>query len=221
MTDKKEEEENVWRFSKLKEADNIIQWKRNMIIAMKSIYLYDWIDGIKILLVDVSLNIIKIEDWTKTNKREYQRKIENYNFKNIVLKNRIKKMCNEHVVQFINTEDKSVKKIWNVILTWYKSQRWSKKWAMMNRFEKLNYIDEKSIESLISKIIVIKLKWKDLKIIEDELFVFKFFNVLNSNFETYLIILNEKVRRNENLLNLNMLIIRLKQEEHRMQIQKK
>ena len=89
---------------------------------------------------------------------------------------------------------------------------------MMNRFEKLNYIDEKSIEVLISKIIVIKSKWKNLKIIKDELFVFKFFNILNSSFEMYLIILNEKVRKNENLLNLNTLIICLKQEEHRMQI---
>ena len=89
---------------------------------------------------------------------------------------------------------------------------------MMNRFEELNYINKKSIEVLISKIIVIKLKWKNLKIIEDELFVFKFLNILNSNFKTYLIIFNEKARRNENLLNLNTLIIRLKQEEHCMQI---
>ena len=93
---------------------------------------------------------------------------------------------------------------------------------IMNRFKELNYIDEKSIEVLISKIIVIKLKWKNLKIIENEFFVFKLFNILNSNFETYLIILfNEKVRKNKNLLNLNTLIIRLKQEEYRMQIQEK
>ena len=92
---------------------------------------------------------------------------------------------------------------------------------MINRFEELNYIDKKSIETLISKIIVIKLKWKDLKIIEDELFVFKFFNILSSSFKTYLIIFNEKVKRNENLLNLNTLIIRLKQEKHRMKIQEK
>ena len=37
----------------------------------------------------------------------------------------------------------------------------------------------------------------------------------------YLIIFNEKVRKNKNLLNLNTLIIYLKQEEHRMQIQEK
>ena len=91
---------------------------------------------------------------------------------------------------------------------------------MMNRFEKLSYTDEKSIEILISKLIVIKSKWKDLKITEDEFFVLKFLNILSSSFETYLIILNEKVRKNKNLLNLNILIIRLKQEEHRMQIQK-
>ena len=90
---------------------------------MRSVYLYDWIDGIKVLLVDVSLNIMKAEDWTRTDIREYQWEIENYNLKNIALKNRIKKMCNEHVVQSIDTEDKSVKKIWNVILTRYKSQR--------------------------------------------------------------------------------------------------
>ena len=60
-----------------------------------------------------------------------------------------------------------------------------------------------------------------MKIIEDELFVFKLLNVLNSNFETYLIIFNEKVKRNENLLNLNTLIIRLKQEKHRMKTQEK
>ena len=82
-----------------------------MIIAMKLIYLYDWIDGIKVLLVNVFLNIIKIESWTRTNKRKYQRKIENYNLKNIVLKSWIKKICNEHVVQFIDTKNKSVKKL--------------------------------------------------------------------------------------------------------------
>ena len=60
-----------------------------------------------------------------------------------------------------------------------------------------------------------------MKITEDELFVLKLFNILNSNFETYLIIFNEEVRRDENLLNLNTLIIRLKQEEHRMQTQEK
>ena len=49
----------------------------------------------------------------------------------------------------------------------------------------------------------------------------KFFNILNLNFKTYLIIFNEKVRKDENLLNLNMLIICLKQEEHRMQTQEK
>ena len=78
---------------------------------MKSVYLYDWIDDIKVLLVEISLNIMKTESWTKTNIREYQQKIENYNFKNIVLKDGIKKMCNEHVVQFIDTESKSVKEI--------------------------------------------------------------------------------------------------------------
>ena len=91
----------------------------------------------------------------------------------------------------------------------------------MNRFKELSYINEKSIEVLISKIIVIKSKWKNLKIIENELFVLKLFNILNSSFETYLIIFNEEVRKDENLLNLNTLIIRLKQEEHRMQIQEK
>ena len=187
-----------------------------MITAIKSVYLYDWIDDIKVLLVDVFLNIMKTENWTKTNIREYQREIENYNFKNIVLRNRIKRMCNEHVVQSIDTEDKSVKEIWNVILTRYKSQEWSKKWAVMNRFEELSYTDEKSIGALASKIIVIKSEWKDLKITEDELFVFKLFNILSSSFETYLIILNKEARRNENLLNLNTLIICLKQEEHHM-----
>ena len=49
----------------------------------------------------------------------------------------------------------------------------------------------------------------------------KLFNILSLKFETYLIIFNEKVCKDENLLNLNTLIIRLKQEEHRMQIQKK
>ena len=130
-------------------------------------------------------------------------------------------MCSEHVVQFIDTKNKLIKEIWNVILTRYKSQEWSKKWAMMNRFEELNYIDEKLIEVLTSKIIVIKLKWKDLKITEDEFFVLKLFNILSLSFETYLIIFNEKAHKDENLLNLNTLIICLKQEEHRMQIQEK
>ena len=60
-----------------------------------------------------------------------------------------------------------------------------------------------------------------MKITEDELFVLKLFNILSSSFETYLIILNEEVRRDENLLDLNTLIIRLKQEEHRMETQEK
>ena len=51
--------------------------------------------------------------------------------------------------------------------------------------------------------------------------MFKLFNILNSSFKTYLIIFNEKVCKDENLLNLNTLIICLKQEEHRMQIQEK
>ena len=49
----------------------------------------------------------------------------------------------------------------------------------------------------------------------------KLLNILSLNFETYLIILNEKAHKDENLLNLNTLIIRLKQEEHRMQTQEK
>ena len=81
---------------------------------------------------------------------------------------------------------------------------------MINRFEELNYFNKKSIKSLISKIIVIKSKWKNLKIIENEFFVLKLFNILNSSFKTYLIIFNEKTYKNENLLNLNTLITRLK-----------
>ena len=57
------------------------------------------------------MNIVKIKSWIKTNIREYQREIENYNFKNIVLRDRIKEMYNEHVVQSIDIEDKSVKEI--------------------------------------------------------------------------------------------------------------
>ena len=82
-----------------------------MIIVMKSIYLYDWIDDSEILSFEVSLIIIKAEDWIRINIREYQREIEDYNFKNIVLKSRIKKIYNEHVVQSIDTEGKTVKKI--------------------------------------------------------------------------------------------------------------
>ena len=156
MADKKEEGEGVWRFPKLKGADNIIQWERNMITVMKSAYLYGWIDGSKILPPEVPLVTMKAEDWIRTDIREYQREIEDYNFKNIALRGRIKRMCNEHVVQSIDTEGKTVKEIWSTILTRYKPQRWSKKWAMMNRFEELNYIDKKSIEALASKIIVIK-----------------------------------------------------------------
>ena len=221
MADKKEEGEGVWRFPKLKGADNIIQWERNMITAMESAYLYGWIDGTKVLPVDVSLDTMKAEGWTRTNIREYQREIEDYNLKNIALRDRIKRMCNEHVVQSIDTEGKSVKEVWNVILTRYKSQKWSKKWAVMNRFEELSYTDEKSIGALASKIIVIKSEWKDLKITEDELFVLKLLNILGPSFETYLTILNEEARRDENLLNLNTLITRLEQEEHRMQTQEK
>ena len=51
--------------------------------------------------------------------------------------------------------------------------------------------------------------------------MFKLLNILSSSFETYLIIFNEKIRRDENLLNLNTLITRVKQEEHRMKIQEK
>ena len=51
--------------------------------------------------------------------------------------------------------------------------------------------------------------------------MFKLFNVLNLSFETYLIIFNEKIKKNENLLNLNTLIICLKQEEHCMKTQEK
>ena len=82
-----------------------------MITAMKSAYLYDWIDGTKVLPVDVSLNTMKAEGWTRTDIREYQREIEDYNLKNIALRDRIKRMCNEHVVQSIDTEDKSAKEV--------------------------------------------------------------------------------------------------------------
>ena len=65
---------------------------------MKSTYLYDWINNIKVLSVEMFMNIMKIQNWTRTDIREYQRKIMNYNLKNIILKDRIKEMCNEHVV---------------------------------------------------------------------------------------------------------------------------
>ena len=60
-----------------------------------------------------------------------------------------------------------------------------------------------------------------MKIIEDEFFVLKLLNILGPSFETYLIILNEEARRDDNLLNLDTLITRLKQEEHRMKTQEK
>ena len=53
----------------------------------------------------------------------------------------------------------------------------------MNYFKKLNYINKKLIEILILKITIIKLKRKNLKIIENKLFVFKLFNILNSSFK--------------------------------------
>ena len=60
-----------------------------MIIAMKSIYLYNWIDDIKVLSVQMFMNIIKIENWIKINIREYQRIIKNYNLKIIALRDKI------------------------------------------------------------------------------------------------------------------------------------
>ena len=130
MTDKKKEEKGVWRFFKLKETDNIIQWKRNMIIAMKSTYLYNWIDDIKVLFVEMFMNIMKAESWIKTNIREYQQKIENYNLKNIVLKTESKECATSTLFKLSISKTNQSKRFktlyWHDIN--YKNDQRSERW---------------------------------------------------------------------------------------------
>ena len=86
----------------------------------------------------------------------------------------------------------------------------------MNRLKETDYASFFNISDLDRKLRTILKEINDLKISMKKYVTIKLINCLSSEFETYVIVLNEQARKNKKLSELNELLKSLKEEENRM-----
>lgn len=132
-------------------------------------------------------------------------------------------MCTDDVQQeFIsmrdlaNGETWNPKELWDHLKTRYTLKHWSAKWATSNRLEEIDYEKCKSVEEYSSLVRDTKDEITDISLTVEQIIVLKLLNGLGFSFSTYLTILNEQARREENFPGLDELLKNLEDEESRM-----
>ena len=96
------------------------------------------------------------------------------------------------------------------------SKKWLTKWNVLNKLKQISYSLSKNIISLGVKIIKILEEIQELDIIIEKIVTIKLMNNLGSLFETYLIILSQKTRDNNKLLDLQAFLLNLKDKKRHM-----
>ena len=208
---------NVFRFFKFIDVDNYRSWKKNM--QMTSMFANLWKlfdDSYKRFDIVFENELTK---FTRTKKKNYQHDVMIWNTKNQNFVEKIVVMCIDVIVQQVDLT-MSVKTLWNHLIERYQFIDWINKWAIMNRFEQLNYDDFKNVFTFDFKFMILIKKIKNFKINMKNWFVIKIFNSFESNFDTIIVIINVEIHKDEKFFTLFNLIERFEREKNRINNQK-
>ncbi len=199
-----------------------------MAFALQEAELWSYVTGARRMPRAIPLPIKEGEEVEETEEqleKRDQRDLERLEFeeKQRRVVGKIGKMCTDDVQQeFLSMRDPAKgdtwmpKDLWEHLKSRYTLKHWSAKWATFNRLEEIDYEKCKSVEEYGSLVRDIKAEITDISLTVDQIIVLKLLNGLGSSFSTYLTILNEQARREENFPGLDELLKNLEDEESRM-----
>ncbi len=194
-------------FSKLKESDNYKEWAREMTFALRQIELMRLVNDDRIR----SLSYTKEQKKTILEKNEevriekHEEVIEKWDINNEKMMSKIEAMCIRAVQMKFKSE-------WNAKTTWeslrkrYTSHEWIFKWVLLNRLKETSYVNLIDVSDFDRKMRFILKEIKNQEIIIEEYVTIKIINFMSSEFNTYVTILNESVRKKKMLSKLDELL---------------
>ena len=208
-----ESEENIiFKFEKLTNVSNYHAWARQMIIAIRTIKLYDFLHEANSFL---QLERFSSDEWKlmiRIEKRNFEQNLQSWLDRNEVLVDKIDDMCDNNIQQLLDLT-------WNAKTTWdflkkrFSSQNWTHKWFVLNRLKQINYVDYKNVSTYDVAFKIALKEIKNLNITMKNSMMIKIFNNLNSSFETFFTVKNNDARNIEKLFDLDEFITSIEQKK--------
>ncbi len=204
-------------FFKLKRSDNYKEWACEMMFALRQVELMRLVNNDRIQPLSYTKEqkktILEKNEEVRIEKREEV--IEKWNINNEKMMSKIEAMCIRAVQMKFKSE-------WNAKTTWeslrkqYTSHEWVFKWVLLNRLKETSYANSIDVSDFNRKMRFILKEIKNQEIIIEEYVMIKIINFMNSEFDTYVTVLNESVRKKKTLSELDELLQSLKKKENQM-----
>ncbi len=204
-------------FFKLKESDNYKEWAREMTFALRQIELMRLVndDQIQSLLYmkEQKKTILEKNEEVRIEKREEV--IEKWDINNEKMMSKIEAMC-IRAVQMKFKSEWNAKTTWELLRKRYTSHEWVFKWALLNRLKETSYANSIDVSNFDRKMRFILKEIKNQEITIEEYVMIKIINFMSNEFDTYVTVLNESVRKKKALSELDKLLQSLKKKKNRM-----
>ncbi len=158
-----------------------------------------------------SLSYMKEQKKTILEKNEevriekHEEVIEKWDINNEKMMSKIEAMC-IRAVQMKFKSEWDAKTTWESFRKRYTSYKWVFKWVLLNRLKKMSYANLIDVSDFDRKMCFILKEMKNQEIIIEEYVMIKIINFMNSEFDTYVIVLNESVRKKKMLSELDELL---------------
>ncbi len=200
-------EDEARTFSKLKGSDNYKEWACEITFALRQIELMrlvndDWIRPLS-YTKEQKKTILEKNEEVRIEKHEEV--IEKWNINNEKMMNKIEAMC-IRAVQMKFKSEWDAKTTWKSLRKWYTSHKWVFKWVLLNRLKETSYVNSIDVSDFDRKMHFILKEIKNQEITIEEYVMIKIINFMNSEFDTYVTVLNESVRKKKTLSELDELL---------------
>lgn len=210
-------EDEARTFSKLKGSDNYKEWACEMTFALRQIELMRLVNDDRIQPLSYTKEqkktILEKNEEVRIEKREEV--IEKWNINNEKMMNKIEAMC-IRAVQMKFKSEWDAKTTWKSLRKWYTSHEWVFKWVLLNRLKETSYVNSIDVSDFDRKMRFILKEIKNQEITIEEYVMIKIINFMNSEFDTYVTVLNESVRKKKTLSELDKLLQSLKKKKNWM-----
>ncbi len=206
-------EDEARTFPKLKGSDNYKEWAREMTFALRQVELMRLVNDNRIRPLPYTKEqkkaILEKDEEVRIEKREEV--IEKWDINNEKVVGKIGAMCTR-AVQMEFKSEWDAKTTWKSLRKRYTSHEWAFKWALLNRLEETSYVNSIDVPDFDRKMRFILEEIKNQGITIEEYVTIKIINSMSSDFDTYVTVLNESVRKKKTLSELDELLQSLKKE---------
>ena len=167
-----------------------------------------------LIVFDKRIKSLMNSKLTKDEKKKVEKKIKKWDEQNERAFVKMTRMSID-IVQLTMSTQWSSTTAWNELKTRNFSKEWTNKWKIATRLQNTILANCKNMQKFEIALKKIDVDITNLDIIAKNIVVLIALNFLDSQYETWVIMLSQKVRDNKKLLDLDSLFENFRQKEHR------